>query len=282
MVIQINALSDALGAEVVGADLSQPMDEATKAQMTDALHRHHLLCIRSEPLSSADFARVARTFGEPQMQLLRKRLDAEVPEVSILESTYKTAKDKPDDLTKVRLSGWHTDDSYFQTPAKITMLQSIEVPESGGQTKFANTRQAFEDLPDAKRAHLAALKAVHSYDTSRAKARAIKLTAEEEAETEDAIHPLVRTHDESGVKAIYFNPNRTDHILEMPRAESDALLDELYQHMTQPQYQYHHEWRRGDLLVWDNRCLLHAVNTDYPVGQTRKHQRILLKGTRPV
>jgi taurine dioxygenase len=92
---------------------------------------------------------------------------------------------------------------------------------------------------------------------------------------------LIRTHESSGVKAIYFNPNRTDRIEGMARDESDALLDDLYAHITAPKHQYHHRWRVGDVVFWDNRCLIHAVNTDYPVGQERRHQRILLEGTTP-
>jgi taurine dioxygenase len=280
--LEIRPLSDALGAEISGLDLTQPLDEATKAKIQDAFLKHHLLCFRSQPLTPADFARVAGYFGTPQLQLLRKRRHGETPEVSILESTYKRAEDKPDDMKLVRLSGWHTDDSYFAVPAKATMLQSIEIPDSGGETKFCNMRKAYQDLPEETRRRLDGLRAVHGYDTKRAPARAIKRTAEEEAETPDVDHPLVRTHDDTGEKTIYFNSNRTDQVVGMAREESDALLDMVYDHVTQPKYQYHHKWRVGDILLWDNRCLMHAVNMDFPVGQTRLHQRILLEGTRPV
>jgi taurine dioxygenase len=280
--LEIRPLSDALGAEVSGLDLTQPLDEATKAKIQDAFLKHHLLCFRSQPLTPADFARVAGYFGTPQLQLLRKRRHGETPEVSILESTYKRAEDKPDDMKLVRLSGWHTDDSYFAVPAKATMLQSIEIPDSGGETKFCNMRKAYQDLPEETRRRLDGLRAVHGYDTKRAPARAIKRTAAEEAETPDVDHPLVRTHDDTGEKTIYFNSNRTDHVVGMAREESDALLDMVYDHVTRPEYQYHHKWRVGDILLWDNRCLMHAVNMDFPVGQTRLHQRILLEGTRPI
>jgi taurine dioxygenase len=280
--LEIRPLSDALGAEVSGLDLSQPLDDETISAIKKAFLDHHLLCIRSKPLEPADFARLAGYFGQPQLQLLRKRRHGETPEVSILESTYKRPEDKPDDMRLVRLSGWHTDDSYFAVPAKATMLQSIKIPDSGGETKFCNMRKAYVDLPEDKKRQFGALRAVHGYDTKRAPARAIKLTKEEEDETPAVDHPLVRTHEDTGEKTIYFNSNRTDHIVGMARAESDALLDHVYQHVTQPKYQYHHKWRVGDILLWDNRCLMHAVNMDFPVGQTRLHQRILLQGARPV
>lgn len=280
--LEIRPLSDALGAEVTGLDLTRPIDAAEKEKIQDAFLKHHLLCLRSAPLEPADFARVAGYFGKPQLQLLRRRRHGETPEVSILDSTYKHAEDKPDDMSLVRLSGWHTDDSYFAVPAKATMLQSIEIPESGGETRFCNMRKAYLDLPEETRRRIDSLRAVHSYDTKRAPARAVKLTKEEAAETPDVDHPLVRTHEDTGEKTIYFNSNRTDQVVGMERAESDALLDMIYDHVTQPKYQYHHKWRVGDILLWDNRCLMHSVNMDFPVGQRRLHQRILLEGARPV
>src|SRR5215212_5208003 len=123
MAIEIKPLSKALGAEILRWDPSQPEDEADLAAIKAAFLQHHLLCIRTDPLEPSVFARVARHFGEPQLQLLRDQRDGAVPEVSFLESTYKTPEDKPDDLTRVRLYGWHTDDSYFALPAKATLLQ---------------------------------------------------------------------------------------------------------------------------------------------------------------
>jgi len=218
--LEIRPLSDALGAEVSGLDLTKPLDDATVAKIRDAFLKHHLLCIRSAPLEPAEFARVAGYFGKPQLQLLRKRRHGETPEVSILESTYKRPEDKPDDMRLVRLSGWHTDDSYFATPAKATMLQSIQIPDSGGETKFCNMRKAFLDLPAETQDRLDGLRAVHGYDTKRAPARAIKLTKEEEDETPEVDHPLVRTHEDTGEKTIYFNSNRTDRVVGMAREET--------------------------------------------------------------
>jgi taurine dioxygenase len=282
MAISINKLSDALGADVVGLDLRDGVSEADRGQLTEAFMEHHLLCIRSLPLSPVEFAALARYFGVPQLQLLRDQRVEDAPEVSVLESTYKTAKEKPDDLNRVRLSGWHTDDSYFEVPAKATMLQGLAIPTSGGETRFCNTRRAYDDLPGDIRDKIDTRQAVHAYDTSRATARAQTLNDQEVKETKEVVHPLVRTHEDSGKRAIYFNPNRTDHVVDMPRVESDALLDDLHGRITKAEYQYHHAWTQGDILLWDNRCLVHSVNVDYPVGQERRHQRILLKGTRPV
>lgn len=282
MSIEIHPLSEALGAEVRGLDLERPIAPADVAALREAFLDSHFLCLRSDPIDAASFARLAHHFGEPQLQLLREFRHDAVPEVSFLRSTYETAADKPDDLAQVRLSGWHTDDSYFETPAKITMLQALAIPDSGGETRFCNTRKAYADMPDETKQRLDGLKAVHGYDTKRAPARAHARTGDEENETPEVTHPLVRTHEDSGREAIYFNSNRTDRVVGMARADSDALLDAIHEHITQPRYRYDHAWRLGDVLIWDNRCLIHSVNTDYPVGQKRLHQRILLKGTRPV
>ena len=282
MALEIRPLCDALGMEVVGADLTAPLPAAEAKAVDDAFLEHHLLCFRTDPLEPAAFARAARYFGDPQLQLIRTQRHGENPEVSVLESTYKSPSDKPDDLESVRLAGWHTDDSYFEVPAKATMLQSIVIPNEGGQTKFCNMRKAYEDFPDERKPDLEGLKAVHGYDTTRAPGRPKIRTQEEIDETPDVEHPLVRTHEDTGRKSFYFNANRTDRIVGWGRDESDALLDEIYTQITAPKYQYHHEWQVGDLLLWDNRCLVHSVNVDYPVGQKRLHQRILLKGQRPV
>jgi taurine dioxygenase len=282
MTLQITPLCAALGAEVTGLDLSRPMAGGDREAVRAAYLQHHLLCFRSKPLSAADFAALARTFGEPQVQLLRHSRHEDVAEVSMLDSTYATAADKPDDITQMRLTGWHTDDSYFELPAKATLLQSLEIPESGGQTSFCNTRKAYEDLDAAGKQRLEGLQAAHRYDTSRAPVRPKLRSAAEEAETPEVIHPLVRTHEDTGQKAIYFNPNRTDRVVDVSHDESEAVLEWVNDRMTQDRYQYDHEWRVGDLLIWDNRCLVHSVNMDFPVGQTRLHQRILLRGERPV
>jgi taurine dioxygenase len=281
MSLEINPLDDALGAEVSGVDLSQPLAEKDIATIKDAFLNHHLLCFRSDPLAANDFSVVASLFGEPQLQLIRKNRHNEVPEISVLDSTYKSDADKPADFKLNRKSGWHTDDSYFEVPAKVTLLQSMEIPESGGHTRFCNTRKAYDDLSDTEKQRVKNLKAVHAYDTMRAPARAAKRTQVEIEETPEVIHPLVRTHEDNGSKSFYFNPNRTDRIVGMERKESDALLDWVYQTITLEKYRYDHEWRTGDILVWDNRNLVHSVNVDFPVGQRRLHQRILLKGSRP-
>jgi taurine dioxygenase len=282
MTYNIRPLSDALGAEITGINTRQPIGADDIAAIREAFLEFHLLCFRAAPVTAQEFCAFARHFGEPQKQLLRNKRDEAAPEVSILDSTYRHDTDKPDDQRMMRLTGWHTDDSYFAAPAKATMLQSIEIPRAGGQTRFLNTRKAYADLPATDKQRVDGLRAVHCYDTRRAPVPASARSTVENDETPDVTHPLIRTHEDTGVKSFYFNANRTDRIDGMAREESDALLDWVQEQIVQPQYHYEHEWRVGDMLLWDNRCLVHSVNMDFPVGQTRRHQRILLQGVRPV
>ena len=133
MSLWIAPLGDVLGAEVTGVDWTRFPDGDALQAIKAAFLEHHLLCLRTEPLTPAQFARVARCFGEVQVQLIRGERQDEAPEVSRLETTYAAPEDKPDDMAKVRLSGWHTDDSYFAVPAKATLLQALALPESGGK-----------------------------------------------------------------------------------------------------------------------------------------------------
>jgi len=281
MTFEIRPLSDALGAELLGCDFSQPLAVSEVEELNRAFLTYHLLCLRGEPLTAQAFCEVARYFGTPHAETTRKHWVDGVPEISKLVSTYKTPEDKPADPRLNRRTGWHTDHSFKEIPPKATLLHGHEIPSAAGHTRFCNTEKAYDDLPNATKQRLEGLMAVHSYDTMRTPARALARTAEEEAETPDVTHPLVRTHEETGRKALFFNSNRTDRVVGLDRAESDQLLDAIHEHMTQPQYRYDHQWKVGDIIVWDNRCLIHSVNVDYPVGEPRVHLRTLIEGVRP-
>jgi taurine dioxygenase len=140
----------------------------------------------------------------------------------------------------------------------------------------------YEALPEPLRRRIDGLRAIHGYDTPRARNRPAPRTAQEIAETPDVEHPLVRTHPETGRKALYLNPNRQDRIVGLARAGSDALLDELGAEARKPQHHFGHVWHAGDVVVWDNRATMHRVMLDYPVGESRVMQRVLIEGDRPV
>ena len=269
----------ALGARVEGLDRGTATRPEIAAVLHKALGDHLLLEIPGTPMTPVETRDFASVFGPPRTQLLRYKRSGDVPEVSVMVSTLMA--DGTTDKTALRSEDWHTDDSYFQTPAKATLLHSIHIPSRGGRTWFCNMRAAYEALPEATRQKIGGLRAIHAYDTARARNRPSARTAQEIAETPDVEHPLVRTHPDNGRKALYLNFNRLDRIVGMDRAESDALLDELAAHTRKPEFHYAHEWSVGDAVIWDNRATMHRVDVDYPMGEKRVMQRVLIEGDRP-
>jgi taurine dioxygenase len=269
----------ALGARIEGLDRSAANQPAVAALLNQALAEHLLVVIPGDPMTPEQTREFSTAFGQPQRQLLRYKRSGAVPDVSVMVSTLMA--DGTTDKTAIRAEDWHTDDSYFAVPAKATLLHGIEIPSRGGATWFCNMHSVFEALPEATRKRIDGLKAIHGYDTPRARNRPSPRTPEEIAETPDVEHPLVRTHPVTGRKALYLNPNRLDRIVGLERAESDALLDELADEARKPQHHFGHVWTRGDIVVWDNRATMHRVVIDYPEGEPRIMQRVLIEGDRP-
>lgn len=281
MALSSTPLSDVMGAKISGLDLSRLTSTQDQQDVIDAFLAHHLLCIPGDVLAPADFTRFAAIFGEVQPQLYRHRFHPQEPLVSVMKS--ELTADQLAQPEKIRVAGWHTDDSYFPEPCKATLLQAVDLPDEGGATRFCNLTAAYEALDPAMQARLEGLHGLHCYDTKRASARAKDRTDVEKTETDKpAIHPIVRTHPDTGRKSLYLNFNRIDRIQELGEQESDALLDELFAHIDQPRFHYHHAWQRGDILMWDNRCTMHAAVPDYEPRVMRLHHRILLRGDVPV
>tara|TARA_B110000014_G_scaffold262596_1_gene256924 strand:- start:539 stop:1384 length:846 start_codon:yes stop_codon:yes gene_type:complete len=278
MGFKVSPLSEALGAEIIGGDYTKPLSIKQKNYLNEYFLKYHLLCLRSNKLSSKELFNLASVFGAPFSEVTRNHWDKDVPEISILTSTYKNIKDKPKNPMLNRRNGWHTDHSFKINPPKATILHAHEIPSKGGHTRFCNTNRAYEDLAKNKKNILDNLDAVHCYDTKRAPARPVKRSLEEIKDTPDVIHPLIRTHDETKIKSIYFNANRTDRIVGKSHNESNKILDEIDNHITQDKYRYDHKWETGDIIIWDNRCLIHSVNVDYPIKEPRIHLRTLIKG----
>ncbi|UYN93060.1 MAG: TauD/TfdA family dioxygenase [Enhydrobacter sp.] len=277
--IEVVPTGGALGARIEGLDRARAGEPAVAALLNRALAEHLLVVVPGECMTPEQTRTFARAFGRPQRQLLRYKRDDAVPDVSIMVSTLMA--DGTTDKTAIRAEDWHTDDSYFAVPAKATLLHGIEIPSRGGATWFCNMHSVYEALPEATRKRIAGLRAVHGYDTPRARNRPSPRTPQEIAETPDVEHPLVRTHPETGRKAVYLNPNRLDRIVGLPREESDALLDELADEARKPRHHHGHVWKAGDIVVWDNRATMHRVVIDYPMGEQRIMHRVLIEGDRP-
>src|SRR5580704_247395 len=237
---EVVPLKGPLGARIEGLERGRANEPTLAALLNRALAEHLLVVIPGERMAPEATRSFARAFGKPQTQLLRYKRSGEVPEVSIMVSTLKT--DGTTDKTALRAEDWHTDDSYFATPAKATLLHGMEIPSRGGATWFCNMHSVYEALTETLRRRIDGLRAIHGYDTPRARNRPAPRTPQEIAETPDVEHPLVGTHPETGRKALYLNPNRQDRIVGLERAESDALLDELGAEARQPQHHFGHVW----------------------------------------
>jgi len=277
--MKVVPLDAPLGARIEGIC----WDDASRPDIASALNRalgeHLLIVVQGPPMNAPQMRDFAKAFGIPRAQLLRYKRNGEVPEVSTMVSTLMA--DGTTDKTALRSEDWHTDDSYMAVPAKATLLHSMEIPSHGGRTWFCNMHTVYEALPEATRQRIDGKRAIHAYDTARACNRPSTRTAQEIAETPDIEHPLVRTHPDTGRKALYLNFNRLDRILGLERAESDELLDELAAEARKPCHHFGHRWSVGDCVVWDNRATMHRVDVDYPVGEHRIMQRVLIEGDKP-
>ena len=174
---------------------------------------------------------------------------------------------------------WHTDKAYLQVPALLTMLHAVELPPAGGDTQFADMTAAFDALPDATKKRIADLRVVHSLEYMRTATDDRPPTKEEREAAPPISHPLVRTHPETGAKSLFIGMY-CSHVVGMSETEGRALLDGLLAHATQDRFVYTHRWQPGDLVLWDNRCLLHRAVANYDMAKSRRVlQRLVVKGT---
>jgi taurine dioxygenase len=274
----VTPLSPHTGAEIRGIDLRQPADEATRAGLNQAFIDHAVLVIREQKLSAPEFLRAMQIFGTIFPQHNSRFQVPDCPEIH-----YISNQDKLED-GKVYIpgEGYHTDHSNDAEPPKATALHAVKLPKTGGDTQFVNMYEAYDALPEETKKKIDGLQARHVYQSKHSERKLPQLPGErKKIATTSVIHPLVRTHPRSGRKALYINPIRIEEIIGIDDAEALPLLDQLMEHATQLKFQYRHKWNSGDVVIWDNRCLMHKANGDYPVDEVRYLYRLMLKGSRP-
>ncbi len=284
MAIEIRPLSPTLGAEVVGVDLSHPMDDETFARLRAAHLEHLVLAIRDQDLAPEQHIAVSRRFGELDIHVLDQFLLPGHPEILVLSNQTVNGK-----AVGFKDAGnyWHSDISYREFPSLGSLLYAHEIPPQGGDTLFANMYAAYQALSDAMKARIDGLEAIHSYAHLYAQSRDTPgntrpaLSEAQSAEVPEVAHPVVRTHPETGRKALYVSRGLTARIVGMDAAASAALLGELHRHATSPRFVYRHRWRRHDILFWDNRCTMHLATGGYDPKFTRHMHRTTVKGDRP-
>jgi len=275
----VTPLSPHTGAEVRGLDLRQPIDMATRARLNAAFVAHPVLVFRDQQLSPQQMLAAARLFGEVFPQHNPRFALPECPLVHYISNQDRY----PDGRRYIPGAGYHTDHSNAPCPPKATILHAVRLPSQGGDTQYVNMYLAYDELPEATKRRIADLQAIHVYQSRHSERKLMELAPQARGQIPNAVaHPLVRTHPESGRKAIYLNPIRIEGIVGMEEAEALALLDALLAHATRPRYEYRHRWRPGDLVLWDNRCLLHKANGDYDMAEVRYLYRLMLQGDKPV
>jgi taurine dioxygenase len=275
----ITPLSEHTGAEVLGIDLSEPLDEVARERLNRAFIERSVLVFREQHLSPHQLVAAVGLFGEIFPQ---HNWRFALPECPLVH--YISNQDfYPDGKRYIPGEGYHTDHSNAACPPKATVLHAVSLPDQGGDTQYVNMQRAYDDLPDETKKRLDGLKAIHVYQSRYSARKLMELTQDSHARAPDAVvHPIVRTHPESGRKAIYINPIRIEGIIGMGEREALGLLADLLEHATQLRYQYRHRWQPGDVVMWDNRSLLHKANGDYEMSQLRYLYRVMLNGDVPV
>ena len=295
MTIDIAPSGRALGAEVRGVDLSRPLDEDAAQSVRAAWSAHLVLLFRDQTIGDADLLRMAETFGGAQATgsrdyFLKAGFDEKSGRVSALPGISIISNLDSDGRPTAKHVGsasqalhWHTDNSYVETPPAGSILHALQAPvDGGGHTSFANQYLAYERLPEALKARLKGLTV--RQDASRNTSGGVRPTKSRpatRADVEGPVHPLLRVHPETGRTALYLGRRYappSSYVVELEEAESDALLDDLWRRATAPDLVWTHaDWRAGDVLMWDNRCTIHA-RTAVDSTQAREMHRTLIKG----
>lgn len=274
MPIHYTQLSGAIGAEIHGIDLARATD-AEIAEIRQIWLAHNVVFFRGQTLPPADFLALARRFGTPIEYPFVKGIEGFPEIIPVLKLPHE----------KVNFGGiWHSDTTYLEQPPAATMLVAREIPTHGGDTLFANMYRAYETLSDGMKQLLQGLRYISSSakaDVSRTREDRIKDSKRDDAKTlYEATHPVVRTHPETGRRALYVNVAHALRFENMTVEESAPLLDYLCQHSIRPEFTCRFRWSPGALALWDNRCTLHNPVNDYH-GQLRSMHRITLAGDRP-
>jgi len=275
--MKITPLSNVMGAEVTGVDLSQPLNASDRAVLHQAFLDNLVLCVRDQRLGDVGaFLDAARNFGEPKVQHLEAYRSDKNPEAGVVSSEDRDVKDGK---RIIRGTMFHTDESFVAAPPKATVLYAVQIPGKGGDTRYVNMKKAYETLDESTKQTIEGLTAIHYYGKKREGRKVPSLTDEQLKNTPPVEHPVVRRNDETGTKALYVHETMTDYIVGMEPSDSEALLRRLYDHSTKnPQLQYHHQWRTGDFVIWDNRATLHAATADYAENEKRLMYRTMIKG----
>jgi taurine dioxygenase len=280
--IEIRPFDAPLGAEVVGLDLSLPLSAEDFTRIHRAHLDHHVLVFRDQRITPRQQVEFSKRFGQLQIHVLRQFQLKSEPEILIVSNIRENGQ--PIGLGDAGQL-WHSDLSYKELPSLGSMLHAQELPAEGGDTLFANMHLAWDTLPAELKAAVDGKLAEHNYlaryeELQRRNPWRPNLSAEQIAEVKAVTHPVVRTHPETGRRALFVSEHFTTRILGLPEQESCAVLDALFAHSVRPEHVYRHQWRPHDMVFWDNRSLMHLA-AGCPDDQRRKLYRTTIEGDKP-
>jgi len=290
MDFDVRPISTHLGAEITGLDLNDGVGDNVLGALKRIWGEHGgLMVIRGQKNLTVEAhiafgAQMGPLFGAPDQPPLQDTVSRYIhpdhPEI------YRVSNKLDESGEPLGRKGagtyWHSDVSFRETPAGASVLHGAEIPEIGGDTIFANMTKAFEDLSDAMKNMLRPLHAWHDFEVAARTQYAKPIVVEDDmAGANKALHPIVRTHPDTGKESLYVNPGFTSHIDGFDADESRWMLEPLYRHATRPEYLYRHVWQPHDVVVWDNRCLMHYAVMDYG-DAPRYMERTTCIGERPV
>jgi taurine dioxygenase len=277
----VRPLSGGLGARVTGMNITAPWSGLALDALQAALDKHALLVIKDQSLTRAELVAFSACFGTVVRHSVAEYLAPDHPEVMILSNNRENGR-----LVGAPNNGiyWHSDQIFRKRPVSLTLLYGHEVPPVAGDTLFADMRAIHSALPAELRARLQGMRAVHSFCASYEKnyLEAEPLTAVKREANPDVEHPAVRTHPRTGGRSIFLDPDSTIRIVGIPEAESAEILSLVFAYLDRSEFIYRHAWEPGDLVLWDNRCLMHRA-TFYDADQHRRVMwRTQLEGEDPV
>lgn len=252
------------GAEVIGVDLARDRSPGAIEELRQLWAENGVLLFRDQNLGEADIVDFSRQFGALEIHVREEYLSREHPELLLVSNVKRDGK--PIGILSDHDVGWHHDQIYLEKPAVGSLLYSVKIPSSGGNTAFCNQAAAYAALPDAKKRRIDGLRAIQSYEYFN-RQWSEPTNTKQKNRTPDVRHPLVRTHPVTGQKAIYADPGMTAGIDGMDPDAAQALLRELYDWCLQPRFCYDHEWRLGDALMWDNASTMHRRGAFDPAAE---------------
>jgi len=269
------------GAEIRGVDLNTLGDRQFEV-IEQAIHDHLVILFRGQNLGNAELIALGKRFGElepPGTSIIGKPYIDEHPDILVISNIVEGGQ--PQGNLGAGEAIWHTDMSYREKPISYAILNAVELPPSGGNTYFANQYLAYDTLPDVLKAKLEGCMLIHdeTYNSAGQLRKGFREVTDPR-EAPGAHHPVFRTHPETGKKALYLGRRSNAYIIGLGLEESERLLDELWAHASLPEFVWGHEWRMGDVLVWDNRCLIHRRDAFDPATR-RKLTRVQMKGAQP-